>query len=267
MKISTTTASPAPRPRHLQVWSLVTIAVVALSGCGVGDDASADEKAAVSAAHNTVTTPAPTVSPTPTVDPTPTPTPEPTPEPAPPVVEAPAPEAPAPVAEPVKQAPKATTPPKAKQPAPPAPAPEPAPVIEAPQPAPAPPSASPSTGGAQALFSSLNAARRSAGLAPLAYSASLESVASSWSASMAGSSSMTHNPSVSGQIPGGWKAWGENVGYAGGYDDNAGTIHTGWMNSSGHRDNILRGSFNQVGIGYVVDGAGTAWATQVFAGY
>lgn len=265
MKISTTTASPALRPRHLRVWSLATIGVVVLSGCGVGDGASADEMAAVSVAHNTVATPAPTASATPTVEPTPTPTPEPIPEPAPPIEPAPVPEAPAPVAEPVKQAPKATAQPKAKQP--PAPAPEPAPVIEAPQPAPAPPSASPSTGGAQALFSSLNAARRSAGLAPLAYSASLESVASSWSASMAGSSSMTHNPSVSGQIPGGWKAWGENVGYAGGYDDNAGTIHTGWMNSSGHRENILRGSFTQVGIGYVVDGAGTAWATQVFAGY
>lgn len=249
--------------RRTPLLALAAVVLVVPSGCGVGGGASADEMAVVSAAHKTVKTPAPTVEPTPTPDPTPTPEPDPTPEPAPPVEPAPTPEAPAPVAEPVKQIPKA------KQPAPPAPAPapEPAPVIEAPQPAPAPPSASPSTGGAQALFSSLNAARRSAGLEPLAYSASLESVASAWSASMAGSSSMTHNPSVSGQIPGGWNAWGENVGYAGGYDDNAGTIHTGWMNSSGHRDNILRGGFNQVGIGYVVDGAGTAWATQVFAGY
>lgn len=84
---------------------------------------------------------------------------------------------------------------------------------------------------------------------------------------MAGSATMGHNPSYDSQIPGGFSIAGENVGYAGGFADNSATIHTGWMNSPGHRDNILRGSFTHVGIGYVVDAAGTAWATQVFAGY
>lgn len=84
---------------------------------------------------------------------------------------------------------------------------------------------------------------------------------------MAGSGTLGHNPSYSAQIPAGARASGENVGYAGGFADNAATIHSGWMDSPGHRENILRSSFTQVGIGFVVDANGTAWATQVFAGY
>ncbi|SDB86703.1 Uncharacterized conserved protein YkwD, contains CAP (CSP/antigen 5/PR1) domain [Sanguibacter gelidistatuariae] len=241
--------------RHPRAVVLVLVALLALSGCTVDEHASADELMVVTVTHRPVVTASPTPAATPAPEPAPEPTVEATPEPVPTVDPAPVPAEPLPAAEPVKQSPKA------KQPAA---APAPAPVVDAPPPS---PSASPSTGGAQALFSALNAARSSAGLAPLAYSASLESIASNWSASMSATASMSHNPNTSGQIPGAWTSWGENVGYAGGYADNAGTIHTAWMNSSGHRDNILRTSFTQVGIGYVVDATGVAWATQVFAGY
>lgn len=84
---------------------------------------------------------------------------------------------------------------------------------------------------------------------------------------MAASGTLAHNPSYSAQIPAGAMTFGENVGYAGGFADNAATIHAGWMDSAGHRENILRGGFTQVGIGYVVAADGTAWATQVFASY
>ncbi|MEP7762466.1 CAP domain-containing protein [Sanguibacter sp. 25GB23B1] len=167
--------------------------------------------------------------------------------------------APAPVPEPeVTPAPRPTV---APEPAPaPAPAavPEPAPAVAA--------SGAPNSSGAQALFAALNGARAAAGLPPLAYDDSLASVAQSWSASMS-TSEMAHNPSVSAQIPPGWSTWGENVAFAGGYPDLAGTIHSNWMNSPGHRQNILRAGFTHVGIGYHVDAAGTAWATQVFATY
>ncbi|MBI9113554.1 CAP domain-containing protein [Sanguibacter sp. YZGR15] len=101
---------------------------------------------------------------------------------------------------------------------------------------------------------------------PLAYHSGLEAVAQPWSAHMA-STGMAHNPSVSSQIPAGWRAWGENVAYAGGYPDLPSTIHTNWMNSPGHRANILRSTFTHVGIGYHVAPDGSAWATQVFARY
>jgi uncharacterized protein YkwD len=196
----------------------------------------------------------PLVAPAPAVDVPPAPV-----EPAPaPVVPAPAPE-PEPTPEPAPASAPAPAPARAPVPAPAAlPAPAPAPAVAA--------SGAPSTAGSQALFAALNGARAGAGLPPLAYDDSLASVAQSWSAHMS-TTGMAHNPSVSAQIPPGWSAWGENVAFAGGYPDLAGTIHANWMNSPGHRDNILRAGFTQVGIGYHVDAAGTAWATQVFATY
>lgn len=56
---------------------------------------------------------------------------------------------------------------------------------------------------------------------------------------------------------------GENI--AAGYGDPA-SVMSGWMNSPGHRANILNGSFGQVGIGYYTDpnsGYGTYWV-QIF---
>ena len=56
---------------------------------------------------------------------------------------------------------------------------------------------------------------------------------------------------------------GENI--AAGYGDPA-SVMNGWMNSEGHRANILNGSFGQVGIGYYTDPNttyGTYWV-QIF---
>lgn len=40
------------------------------------------------------------------------------------------------------------------------------------------------------------------------------------------------------------------------------SVVTGWMNSAGHRANILNGNFNQIGVGYF--NAGTPYWTQMF---
>lgn len=56
---------------------------------------------------------------------------------------------------------------------------------------------------------------------------------------------------------------GENI--AAGYGTPS-EVMTGWMNSEGHRANILNGSFGQVGIGYYTDPNtpyGTYWV-QIF---
>jgi uncharacterized protein YkwD len=45
----------------------------------------------------------------------------------------------------------------------------------------------------------------------------------------------------------------------------AGEIVSAWMNSRGHRENILRREVHLIGIGLVVSG-GRVYATQVFAG-
>ena len=53
---------------------------------------------------------------------------------------------------------------------------------------------------------------------------------------------------------------GENIAY--GYATPKAVVN-GWMNSSGHRANILNGSYTQIGVGYVAQG--NYW-TQMFIG-
>ena len=57
-----------------------------------------------------------------------------------------------------------------------------------------------------------------------------------------------------------YRSAGENIAY--GYRTPSDVV-TGWMNSPGHRANILNGSFKQIGVGYVADG--NYW-TQMFIG-
>ncbi|WP_344341549.1 CAP domain-containing protein, partial [Kitasatospora putterlickiae] len=58
-----------------------------------------------------------------------------------------------------------------------------------------------------------------------------------------------------------WSTWGENI--ARGQKDPAAVMES-WMNSPGHRANILNCSFQQIGVG-VRTGSGGPWWTQVFA--
>ena len=55
-----------------------------------------------------------------------------------------------------------------------------------------------------------------------------------------------------------WRGWGENIAW--GYRS-AAAVMDGWMNSPGHRANILKCSYREIGIG--VDRSGTSW-TQDF---
>ena len=57
-----------------------------------------------------------------------------------------------------------------------------------------------------------------------------------------------------------YKTAGENIAY--GYSTPEAVVK-GWMNSEGHRKNILNPSFTQIGVGYVA--SGNYW-TQMFIG-
>ena len=57
-----------------------------------------------------------------------------------------------------------------------------------------------------------------------------------------------------------YRAAGENIAY--GYGTPAAVVN-GWMNSSGHRANILNASYTQIGVGYCA--SGNYW-TQMFIG-
>jgi hypothetical protein len=112
------------------------------------------------------------------------------------------------------------------------------------------------------IFSGTNAARASAGLPALKRNVAMDAVAQAWAQKMAAAGTMSHNPSYSVQIPSGWTRASENVAY--GYKSNA--VVTGWLNSAGHRANIM-GDVTDIGIGYFVDSKGVAWSVQNFAKY
>ena len=107
-----------------------------------------------------------------------------------------------------------------------------------------------------------NDARAQNGLGGLVRNGSLDAVALNWANQMAANGSISHNPNYTSQIPGGWRAAGENV--AQGYGSGAG-FHNAWMSSSGHRANIL-GNFTDIGTA-LIQATGTTWAVQVFANY
>jgi uncharacterized protein YkwD len=99
-----------------------------------------------------------------------------------------------------------------------------------------------------------NQARSSQGCRPLKLSDSLVEAAGSHASDMVRRHYMDHtNPD--GQDPGdrmaraGWQGsgWGENI--AAGYSS-AQKVFTAWMNSDGHRANILNCKFTKIGIGY-----------------
>ena len=63
-----------------------------------------------------------------------------------------------------------------------------------------------------------------------------------------------------------YKAWGENIAYIGGITDPtalANKFMENWMNSEGHRKNILSTNFDSIGIG-VYQSGNRVYATQEF---
>jgi len=63
-----------------------------------------------------------------------------------------------------------------------------------------------------------------------------------------------------------YKAWGENIAYIGGVSDPtalANQFMTNWMNSEGHRKNILSTNFESIGVG-VYKAGNRVYATQEF---
>src|SRR3954470_1576316 len=121
-------------------------------------------------------------------------------------------------------------------------------------------SASAADSSAEAQFLQLmNGERAANGLAPLTYRLDVVPVARAWTDRMAAEQHLYHNPSLSTQMPADWLSIGENVGYGGSVSQ----LHTAFMNSPGHRANVL-GDFHSVGIGVTTDSHGTMWVTLDF---
>jgi uncharacterized protein YkwD len=114
-------------------------------------------------------------------------------------------------------------------------------------------------GDIQRIFEDTNNARAANGLKPLVLNEQMTKVAQDWSGVQARENRMYHNPNYSTQISGGWSRAAENVAY--GYAVNG--VVNGWMNSPGHKANIL-GDHTSIGIGVAKDANGRNYYTQVF---
>ncbi|MFE4976733.1 CAP domain-containing protein [Kitasatospora sp. NPDC056651] len=123
-------------------------------------------------------------------------------------------------------------------------------------------------GYAQQVVDLVNVQRAKAGCGPVSAEPRLASAAQSHSDDMANRNYFDH-ASPEGEHADhrieaagySWSTWGENI--ARGQKDPA-AVMDAWMNSPGHRANILNCSFNQLGVG-VRTGANGPWWTQVFA--
>jgi hypothetical protein len=108
----------------------------------------------------------------------------------------------------------------------------------------------------------INYERVGRGLAPVVSDPELTPTSRSWSQHMASRNQLSHDPNlaaIASQIEPAWRGVAENVGV--GYSVQS--LHDAFMGSSGHRANILRSSYNRVGIG-VVHSGGRIWVTVRF---
>jgi uncharacterized protein YkwD len=120
------------------------------------------------------------------------------------------------------------------------------------------------------IFDLINAERQHQGLPALVYNAQLDRMAKIQAENMAYFQKMAHTIPEA-QLP----TLGDRARYVGypfgrlaenvalGYP-NAETVVQGWMNSSGHRRNILESSVEETGIGIARSSAGGLYYCQVF---
>lgn len=113
----------------------------------------------------------------------------------------------------------------------------------------------------------VNLERAKAGLSPLEYDWQLSRVARYKSEDMQKNKYFSHTSPTYGSpfnmmksFGISYKTAGENI--AKGYQTPSAVVN-GWMNSKGHRANILNSSFTHIGVGYVA--SGNYW-TQMFVG-
>ena len=124
------------------------------------------------------------------------------------------------------------------------------------------------------IISLVNQYRASYGLPPLKVNFQLNVAADMHSADMAALGKMEHDlygttrPKVSDRLDAvgydNWSnsiSWGENIAYG---QRSASEVMTAWMNSAGHRANILNTGYTEIGVSVRADANGTLWFTQAF---
>jgi len=135
------------------------------------------------------------------------------------------------------------------------------------------------------IFRRVNDERRARGMATLRWDGTLAGMARDWSREMARRGALAHRTDLSRP---GFEGMGENVlmappscGYyvtSGGRVPSSacfevqafpssGAAHTLWMQSAGHRQNVVQPGYDAVGIGVYCGPGGVVWAVQNFGRY
>lgn len=117
----------------------------------------------------------------------------------------------------------------------------------------------------QTFLDRTNALRSSVGVRQLDEHGTLTAKAEAWANYMASTGRLEHS-NLSSNLPGvSWTALGENVGWSSPTSDTLLTIHNSFVNSSGHKKNLVDSRFTHMGIGVATDGSGRVWVAEVFA--
>jgi hypothetical protein len=104
----------------------------------------------------------------------------------------------------------------------------------------------------------INGERMAAGLDPLTLRADLVDDAMAHSERMWVEDRLYHNPALA-SVATGWMSLGENVGVG----PSVGVLHQAFMDSPGHRANVL-GDYDSIGVGVVTVSDDQMWVTMVF---
>lgn len=104
----------------------------------------------------------------------------------------------------------------------------------------------------------VNGERRDRGIHELTWDDALAAKAQAWAEKMAADGKLSHSTLSDNQQPG-WTALAENVAQ----NSSVEGAHQAFMNSSGHRTNILSSTYTKIGVG-VVESGGYVWVVQEF---
>lgn len=114
---------------------------------------------------------------------------------------------------------------------------------------------------AQRVLDATNKERTSRGLRALSFSACADGYADSWARALSIAGTLSHQPLSPILLACKARSVGENVAYG---NVTAEEMVRMWMNSTGHRANILNAGFTHIGIGDVTTSTGRVYGVQLF---
>lgn len=129
-----------------------------------------------------------------------------------------------------------------------------APLVTAPAPA-------PTVSYADQVLALTNNERTSRGLRPVAFNSCADGYANSWAQALSIAGSLSHQALMPILSACGARSVGENVAYG---NVTPVELVKMWMDSAGHRANILNAGFTHLGVGDVTTSSGRVYAVQVF---